>query len=229
MEDVIDEGDRISARFRYQGTFTNPFMGYRPNRAPVRMRSIDIWRVMDGKLAEHWDELNLLEVFQQIGGGDCKKGGRTMKYLVWPASLVGLVSTAVIFGTDTYFLTVGRPALRLASPSTATEGMGYLHLFGDRRMPIWGVLAILSLLLAVLGTSEQRDLLSFSMLILFLVIYNRFSKPINRLQTEAAKTGGKLDNARALQASWDRSLMVRVPVLGICMLAQFVALIATSA
>jgi hypothetical protein len=155
-----------------------------------------------------------------------------MKYLIWPASLVGLISTAVIFGTDTYFLTVGRPALRLASPSTATEVMGFLHLFGDRRMPIWGVLAILSnLLLALLGTVEQRVfyLLSFSMLILFVVIYNRFSKPINRLQTEAAKTGGRLDNARALQASWDRSLMVRVPVLGICMLAQFVALIATSA
>jgi hypothetical protein len=147
-------------------------------------------------------------------------------------ALVGLISTAVIFGTDTYFLTVGRPALRLASPSTATEMMGFLHLFGDRRMPIWGVLAILSnLLLAVLGTSQHRAfyLLSFSMLILFVVIYNRFSKPINRLQTEAAKTGGKLDNARALQASWDRSLMVRVPVLGICMLAQFAAVTATSA
>jgi Domain of unknown function (DUF1772) len=155
-----------------------------------------------------------------------------MKYLVWPASLIGLMSTAVVFGTDMYFLTVGRPALRLASPSPATEVMGFLHLFGDKRMPIWGVLAIVSnLLLALLGTSQQRAfyLLSLSMLILFVVIYNRFSKPINRFQTEAAKTGGKLDNARGLQASWDRSLMVRVPVLGICMLAQFVALTATSA
>ena len=67
-----------------------------------------------------------------------------MKYLIWSSSLVGLISTAVIFGTDAFFLTVGRPALRLASPSTATEVMGFIHLFGDRRMPIWGVLAILS-------------------------------------------------------------------------------------
>ena len=36
--------------------------------------------------------------------------------------------------------------------------------------------------------------LSLAMLILFVVIYNRLSKPINRLQTEAAKTGGRLDN-----------------------------------
>jgi SnoaL-like polyketide cyclase len=34
MEDVIEEGDRVSARLTYKGTFTNPFMGYRPNRAP---------------------------------------------------------------------------------------------------------------------------------------------------------------------------------------------------
>jgi predicted SnoaL-like aldol condensation-catalyzing enzyme len=31
------------------------------------MRSIDIWRVEDGMFAEHWDELNLLEMFQQMG------------------------------------------------------------------------------------------------------------------------------------------------------------------
>jgi hypothetical protein len=35
----------------------------------------------------------------------------------------------------------------------------------------------------------------------FVVIYNRFSKPSNRLQTAAAKTAGKLDGARVLQAS----------------------------
>jgi hypothetical protein len=155
-----------------------------------------------------------------------------MNHLIWPASLAGLVSTAVIFGTDMFFLTVGRPALRLASQSAATEVMGFVHLFGDRRMPIWGILAILSnLLLVLFSTSGHRTfyLLSLSMLILFAVIYNRFSKPINQLQAEAAKNGGRLDNARVLQASWDRSLMIRVPLLSVSMLAQFVALLATSA
>jgi predicted SnoaL-like aldol condensation-catalyzing enzyme len=33
----------------------------------VEMRSIDIWRVQDGMFVEHWDELNLLEVLQQVG------------------------------------------------------------------------------------------------------------------------------------------------------------------
>lgn len=33
----------------------------------ITMPSIDIWRVKDGKFIEHWDELNLLEVMQQLG------------------------------------------------------------------------------------------------------------------------------------------------------------------
>ena len=99
-------------------------------------------------------------------------------------------------------------------------------------MPIWGVLAVLSnLLLTLFSTSGHRGfyLLSLSVLILFVVIYDRLSKPINRLQIEAAKTGRRLDSGRALQASWDRSLMMRVPLLAVSMLAQCVALLATSA
>ena len=109
--------------------------------------------------------------------------------------------------------------------------MGFLHMFGDARMPIWGVLAILSnFLLALFNTSGHRGLYfaSLAMLILFVVIYNLLSKPINRLQTEAAKTGARLDNARKLQASWDRSVMIRTPLLVVSLIAQCLALLATS-
>jgi hypothetical protein len=154
-----------------------------------------------------------------------------MNHLIWPVSLVGILSTAVVFGTDMFFLTVGRPALRLASPSAATEVMGFVHVFGDARMPIWGVLAILSnLLLGLFSRGGHRGLyfLSISVLILFVVIYDRLSKPINRLQTEAARTGRTLENARALQASWDRSVMIRVPLLVASLLAQCLAMLGTS-
>jgi predicted SnoaL-like aldol condensation-catalyzing enzyme len=33
----------------------------------------DLWRVKDGKLIEHWDEFNLLEVFQHIAGAAVRK------------------------------------------------------------------------------------------------------------------------------------------------------------
>ena len=155
-----------------------------------------------------------------------------MNYWTWLLSPLGILSTAVVFGTDMFFLTIGRPALRLASPSAGTEIMGFFHLFADARMPIWGVLAILSnLLLVVLGRSGQRwfYLASLIMLILFVILYNLLSKPINRVQTEAANTGGRLDNGRELQASWDRVLWIRVPLLVVSLLAQCLVLLVTSA
>ena len=155
-----------------------------------------------------------------------------MNHWMWPVSLVGILSTAVVFGTDMFFLTVGRPALRLASSSAGTEVMGFFHMFGDARMPIWGVSAILSnFLLAVLSRSGQRwfYFASLLMLILFVVIYARLSKPINKIQTEAAKSGESLNNGRELQASWDRSLILRVPLLVVSLLAQCLVLLVASA
>jgi hypothetical protein len=155
-----------------------------------------------------------------------------MNHLISAVSLAAILSTAVICGTDMFFLTVGRPALRLASPSAGTEVMGFVHVFADARMPIWGVLAILSnFALALFSRSGHRGFYfaSLSMLILFVVVYNRLSKPINRLQSEAARAGTRLDNARELQAAWDRSVMIRAPLLVASLLAQCLALIATSA
>ena len=110
--------------------------------------------------------------------------------------------------------------------------MGFFHMFADARMPIWGVSALLSnLLLVVLSRSGQRwfYFVSLLMLILFVVIYARLSKPINRLQTEAARTGERLNNSRELQASWDRSVMIRVPLLVVSLLAQCLVLLVASA
>ena len=67
LEDLVVGGDRVVGRFVYRGTHTGAFMGIPASGNPVEMRSIDIWRVEDGEFVEHWDELNLLEVFQQVG------------------------------------------------------------------------------------------------------------------------------------------------------------------
>ncbi|MGA1811318.1 ester cyclase [Frondihabitans sp. 4ASC-45] len=67
MEDVIVSGDRVVGRFVYRGTHTGDLLGIPATGAAVEMRSIDIWRVANGLLVEHWDELNLMEVFQQVG------------------------------------------------------------------------------------------------------------------------------------------------------------------
>jgi hypothetical protein len=43
------------------------FLGYPATVNIFVMRSIDIWRVEDGRFIEHWDEFNTLDIFPQIG------------------------------------------------------------------------------------------------------------------------------------------------------------------
>ena len=144
-------------------------------------------------------------------------------WLIRLAVPVGILSTAVVFGTDAFLLTVGRAALKRASASASTEVMGFFHLFADARMPIWGVLGIVSnILLAVVSGSGRSRYYATSvlMLLLFVPFYARFSKPINRIQIAAAQQGTPLSNPRELQASWDRLLLIRVPLLMVSLLAQ---------
>ena len=67
MEDLVTSGDRVVGRFVYRGTHTGELMGVPASGNAVQMRSIDIWRLRDGMFVEHWDELNLLQLFQQMG------------------------------------------------------------------------------------------------------------------------------------------------------------------
>ncbi|PRY41547.1 ester cyclase [Umezawaea tangerina] len=66
-EDLVVSGDRVVGRFTYRGTHTGDLLGIPAGGAAVEMRTIDIWRVRDGLFVEHWDELNLMEVYQQVG------------------------------------------------------------------------------------------------------------------------------------------------------------------
>ena len=67
MEDLVVAGDRVVGRFVYRGSHLGPLWGLPATGNPMEMRSIDIWRVANGEFVEHWDELNLLEVFQAVG------------------------------------------------------------------------------------------------------------------------------------------------------------------
>src|ERR1700730_10621877 len=47
-----------------------------------------------------------------------------MNHWMWPVSLVGILSTAVVCGTDMFFLTIGRPALRFCFTVCRNRGHG---------------------------------------------------------------------------------------------------------
>ena len=67
MDDLVIAGDRVVGRFTYRGTHAGPFYAMPPTGNAIEMRSIDIWRTENGRFVEHWDEVNYLELFQQMG------------------------------------------------------------------------------------------------------------------------------------------------------------------
>jgi steroid delta-isomerase-like uncharacterized protein len=67
VEDAFAVGDRVVGRYSYRARHTGPFVGVPASGVEINMRSIDIWRVENDLFVEHWDELNTLEIFQQMG------------------------------------------------------------------------------------------------------------------------------------------------------------------
>ncbi|MCF2125330.1 ester cyclase [Strepomyces sp. STD 3.1] len=67
LHDVIAEGDRVAARIEYTATHQGPFLGIPATGNTVNFQSIDIWRLEDGLFAEHWDQLNMDDLFRQLG------------------------------------------------------------------------------------------------------------------------------------------------------------------
>jgi len=68
VEDRIIAGDRVVARNSFSATHDHTVRGIPPTGKRFTFRTIDIWRVEDGKFAEHWDLTDTAEVLRQLGG-----------------------------------------------------------------------------------------------------------------------------------------------------------------
>lgn len=53
IEDVVEDGDRIWVRVVGRGTASGPFFGP-PSGRPVELTVIDVARIVDGRIVEHW-------------------------------------------------------------------------------------------------------------------------------------------------------------------------------
>ena len=54
VEDVMAEGDRVTARVVMRGTHRGEFQGIAPTGKRVEVRAIDMFRISGGKIVEHW-------------------------------------------------------------------------------------------------------------------------------------------------------------------------------
>ncbi|GAC1650070.1 MAG: ester cyclase [Acidobacteriaceae bacterium] len=67
LEDVVAEGDRVAVRWTHRGTHVGAFMGIPPTGRSYSIAGIDIHRLKDGRMAEHWHVVDLLGQLQQLG------------------------------------------------------------------------------------------------------------------------------------------------------------------
>jgi Domain of unknown function (DUF1772) len=149
------------------------------------------------------------------------------------AALIGVLGTAVVFGTDVFCAIVQRPALARVDDRALVAVMGYVHRYGDRRMPIPGVIGLVataaSAAFAAAAGSWATAIMAAAALVLLLVwltLYIRVSAPINKQLTAAAQARDVPANARALQANWDRVINARAALQGIAVCALCIALMA---
>ena len=54
VDDVMAEDDRVAARVVMRGTHRGEFQGIAPTGKRVEVRAIDLFRVENGKIVEHW-------------------------------------------------------------------------------------------------------------------------------------------------------------------------------
>jgi len=66
IHDVICEADRVVARIEIEGQHTGTLFGAPATGRTIRIKAIDIWRVENGKLKEHWDSVDRLGMLQQL-------------------------------------------------------------------------------------------------------------------------------------------------------------------
>jgi predicted ester cyclase len=67
VEDMIAEGDKVVTRLSAYGTQTGELFGIPPTDKRVSMTAIAIHRIENGKIVEHWSELDNLGMMQQLG------------------------------------------------------------------------------------------------------------------------------------------------------------------
>jgi steroid delta-isomerase-like uncharacterized protein len=67
IQDVVAEGDRVSAWVVWTGTNDGPYEGRPPTHNKLRFTTADFFRIADGKIAEHWDVVNVLPRMIALG------------------------------------------------------------------------------------------------------------------------------------------------------------------
>ena len=147
-------------------------------------------------------------------------------------ALIAVLGTAVVYGTDVFCAMVQRPALARIDDRALLAVMGNIHRYGDRRMPVPGVIGMVAAatsaaFAAASGHWTQAGAagVALGLLLIWLVVYLRVSEPINQQLTAAADHPDSPTDARALQRNWDKVIITRATLQGLAVAALCLTLL----
>lgn len=67
IEHIIAERDLVVVFLNFTGTHKGEFQGRPPTNKKISIRSADLYKVENKKIADHWDVVDQLNLMQQIG------------------------------------------------------------------------------------------------------------------------------------------------------------------
>jgi hypothetical protein len=109
--------------------------------------------------------------------------------------------------------------------------MGRVHEYGDRRLPLPGVIGLVAAALAAItagiaghAVATIAAAVAVAAQVVWLTIYVRVSAPVNRVLTSAAKAGRVPADVRPLQRKWDSVITARALLQATAVIALCVAL-----
>ncbi|WP_240649071.1 ester cyclase [Streptomyces sp. Z26] len=67
VRDIFATGDKVTVLVLMEGTHQGAFQQFEASGARVAFRSVEVYRVAGGRIAEEWVAPDLLQLMQQIG------------------------------------------------------------------------------------------------------------------------------------------------------------------
>ena len=61
------DGELVTTYKTYHGTHQGTFLGVAPTGRKIHFETVDVMRVRDGKITEHWGVANLFSLMEQLG------------------------------------------------------------------------------------------------------------------------------------------------------------------
>jgi steroid delta-isomerase-like uncharacterized protein len=67
VEEVVEEGDRVAVLWTYAGTHRGELFGIPPTGKTFRASGMNLERLRDGRIVEHWSVFDQMTAFRQLG------------------------------------------------------------------------------------------------------------------------------------------------------------------